>query len=1472
MHVMTSLSLANERGLRRRGARRRLDALARRRERPAPPPPPPPPPGGPPPPPPPPPGVGNPAHGLRKKRRVRSFFWKTIPEEKVRGKPNIWTLAVRQQQYQIDVRTVEELFGQQEEVRSAPPSSCRAPRGSLARGGSFKETKDEVSLQALHSIMAPSVVFHAYEGRVEFEPPPSAVAPQRGRSPPPPSAPFITKVVRVGVPGPLGHRIPVIDCPRLPDLEKTARRFRRLQSSGFRSSPETGAISILDSKRGMNVGIFLKQFKNAQREIAVTERFDLHQQRSDNARLLPYGHGHQSYSMSNQSIAEDVRFGNSKPYGSGPLKELLKLLPESEEVRKLRAFKGDATKLTFVDSFMYLLIQVPSFDVRIEAMVLKEEFSPCCSVMSHDIDVIRDATKGALPGICMGRNAAFSQLQTSGGSVPSRADLVSSQRGAIPRTVYSTISVAVLMTCEELHAVLHLVLQAGNIMNAGGYAGNAVGFKLSSLLSLADTKANKPGMNLLHFVALEAQKKDESLLKFPEKLQHVQSAVRISVENIEAEFESLYVRTRMLEEKIQRDAELLQQLDLFLQVRLGDLGGRRSIGCVSVDRRWSSTRMLQDLKKRRLDLRKEGNALIDFFCEDKDTFKLDDCFRIFQDFCLKFKKAVKDNVERKLKEEARQRRLHELEERRSAWGAGAGARGGAGFGFGRSSSENDVETLTKEGLLDFLQQRPLSPHSPLSRSSSARRHRHTMAASAAADRQLQSYLELFGTDAPAKFNSLPRPGRPHHRRTAAWLLSQDGNRELGPKALLPLARPSAYFNNNEDEDEEDDPRANDNELTTVSEGGVGRRTDRNRNVFQRAVGAGGVGGMNVTVERCTLVPGLQHFDGVATADNDDGNNNNNNAHLAGQGGVVVTDLEREREREREREPPKTLVLDTPPSSRSLGRGQGPRTAWDYRTSSSQKEEEEDSSTVSSTTCDTPLPLDTPASNRKPIFYIVDCTDTDCSVMLDLSELDHSPIRRDPVEIDVNAPDTSGEGNPQDQRSLSPNRESATASEPSESKSAPANEPPASISADDVPVSVCPSADTEEAASDSCDAPEDKPPAPPKSPRAAHAKTKPPSRGGLAGRPTRTRVPGESMRKVVPLTKLSRSLKRPRQAGREERRPSSLPPDESRAQPWGGGGGGGGGGVSRWARDQTPRRPSFRKPSAKPVRNVPKPPPEEKMCRSALRALAQGGPAAPPPAPAHAALLPGFARNTVASSSRTKKDPPAADSNPPTPSKSASLGRTGSLRSAASRAPPAGGEEEKLPDSLRRAQSTRASSRSGQRGAETQILHSINGLGLPKFSRSGKTDLAFGVQSVAVWAGAWLSSNTVWHGPVTAAGPFVKPFPAGSSSACRVPWQPTATESGVSQIVALRRVIHQQPGCLGSEIHRAGGVLMGERSIMSHSRPGRESAEVLGGASERPVGRKSSGRSDVWLVPPGRKVNADPARETLEALKNDLCSM
>lgn len=39
-------------------------------------------------------------------------------------------------------------------------------------------------------------------------------------------------------------------------------------------------------------------------------------------------------------------------------------------------------------------------------------------------------------------------------------------------------------------------------MLQGGYAGNAAGVKLSSLQKIMDIRANKPNMNLIHFVAL----------------------------------------------------------------------------------------------------------------------------------------------------------------------------------------------------------------------------------------------------------------------------------------------------------------------------------------------------------------------------------------------------------------------------------------------------------------------------------------------------------------------------------------------------------------------------------------------------------------------------------------------------------------------------------------------------------------------------------------------------------------------------------------------------------------------------------------------------------------------------------------------------------------------------------------------------------------------------------------------------------
>lgn len=81
-----------------------------------------------------------------------------------------------------------------------------------------------------------------------------------------------------------------------------------------------------------------------------------------------------------------------------------------------------------------------------------------------------------------------------------------------------------LTTNSHLRDVLYMIVVAGNFLNAGGYAGNAIGVKLSSLQKLTDIRANKPGMNLIHFVALQAEKRNRELLTFPNKLTTLENA------------------------------------------------------------------------------------------------------------------------------------------------------------------------------------------------------------------------------------------------------------------------------------------------------------------------------------------------------------------------------------------------------------------------------------------------------------------------------------------------------------------------------------------------------------------------------------------------------------------------------------------------------------------------------------------------------------------------------------------------------------------------------------------------------------------------------------------------------------------------------------------------------------------------------------------------------------------------------------
>ncbi|XP_023198148.1 FH2 domain-containing protein 1-like [Xiphophorus maculatus] len=326
--------------------------------------------------------------------------------------------------------------------------------------------------------------------------------------------------------------------------------FSLSKSDGMNLCGQESQVTILDSKRSMNIGIFLRHFKRP-----VSE------------------------------IVEDIRQGNWQRFGNGKLKELCKLLPEESEVKQLQSYRGQLSVLTEADQFMVQLIKVPSYGERLKVMLLREEFFPLMEEVKNAIAVMIKAANE-------------------------------------------------LLDCDDLHSVIRLVLKAGNYMNAGGYSANAVGFRVASLLNLADTKANKPGMNLMHYVAKQAEEIDAELLTFPSQLDHIGMASRICKDDI----------IKDLKEEIQKMEEvklfssihpgLLQQIDQFLK---------------------RADTLLADVDLSLNELKALSDAVAGYFCEDPATFKLEECCSIFYSFCKRFDKAVQENREREAVEHRHKR-------------------------------------------------------------------------------------------------------------------------------------------------------------------------------------------------------------------------------------------------------------------------------------------------------------------------------------------------------------------------------------------------------------------------------------------------------------------------------------------------------------------------------------------------------------------------------------------------------------------------------------------------------------------------------------------------------------------------------------------------------------------------------------------------------------------------------------------------
>lgn len=168
--------------------------------------------------------------------------------------------------------------------------------------------------------------------------------------------------------------------------------------------------------------------------------------------------------VTNEEVCEALLEGNADTLGSELLESLLKMAPTKEEERKLQEFKDESPfKLGPAEKFLKAVLYIPFAFNRVEAMLYIANFD-------SEIEYLK---------------RSFETLETA---------------------------------CEELRnsrmflKLLEAVLKTGNRMNVGTNRGDALAFKLDTLLKLVDIKGAEGKTTLLHFVVQEIIRAEGSRL------------------------------------------------------------------------------------------------------------------------------------------------------------------------------------------------------------------------------------------------------------------------------------------------------------------------------------------------------------------------------------------------------------------------------------------------------------------------------------------------------------------------------------------------------------------------------------------------------------------------------------------------------------------------------------------------------------------------------------------------------------------------------------------------------------------------------------------------------------------------------------------------------------------------------------------------------------------------------------------------
>ncbi|XP_051505681.1 protein diaphanous homolog 2-like isoform X4 [Myxocyprinus asiaticus] len=208
----------------------------------------------------------------------------------------------------------------------------------------------------------------------------------------------------------------------------------------------------------------------------------------------------------------------------------------------------------------------------------------------------------------------------------------------------------VAIACEEVKKsegfsmLLEMVLLIGNYMNAGSRNAQTFGFNISFLCKLCDTKSTDQNMTLLHFLSEKCEEKYPEILKFPDELQHVESASKVSAQILKASLDTMERHIQRLENDIQNFPKTVENQDKFVEKMSGFSKHSRE--------------QYEKLSTMHKNMQKLYESLGSYFAFDPHTVSTEDFFGDLANFRNLFMDAVRENhKKRELEEKIKRAKL-----------------------------------------------------------------------------------------------------------------------------------------------------------------------------------------------------------------------------------------------------------------------------------------------------------------------------------------------------------------------------------------------------------------------------------------------------------------------------------------------------------------------------------------------------------------------------------------------------------------------------------------------------------------------------------------------------------------------------------------------------------------------------------------------------------------------------------------------